>query len=83
MESPRGTRGGQSARRQPSLAEEIEEVEREQRVTRALQAKVEPQHGMTQHGPKGHTPQTPGGAEVSNTPKRTPPKGQNSEPRQN
>ena len=74
MDSPRGTVGGQPTRRQPSLAEEIEEVERERRVTRALQAKVEPQHGMTQKSPKGHTPQTPGDAGVTNTPKRTPKK---------
>ena len=60
---------------QPSLAEEIAEVEREQRVSKALQATVE-QHGITEHGiaresPKGQKPLTSASAGVSVTPKRT------------
>ena len=63
---------------QPSLAEEIEEVEREQRVTKALQAQVE-EHGMIT-SPKGRKPQAQGNNGVSSTPKRTPKKAKTPSP---
>ena len=59
--------------RQPSLAEEIDEVEREQRVTKALQATVEThgmKHGIITSSPKGRKPQTKGSTE--DTPRHTP-----------
>ena len=46
MDSPRGGADRPSAGRQPSLAEEIDEVEREQKVTKALQAQVD-SHSIT------------------------------------
>ena len=75
MDHPRGRAARSSPARQPSLAEEIEEVEREPRVTRALQA-VDHQHGMgTKESPNGQEPQEQTEQGVSNTPRRTPKKG--------
>ena len=56
--------------RQPTLAEEIDELELAGKVTAALQAEVE-SHGMARQGPTGQEPQEqhPG---VTNTPKRSP-----------
>ena len=68
--------------RQPSLAGEIDEVEKQEHVTKALQATVEG-HGM-KHGiitsPKGPKPQTKGSASVVVTPQRTPKKVQTPSP---
>ena len=59
--------------RQATLAEEINEVEKQERVTKALQATVEV-HGM-KHGiiksPKGPKPQTNESASVVETPQHT------------
>ena len=60
--------------RQPTLAEEIDDVEREQRVTKAPEAQVE-QHGITQHKP--HPQESVG---VSVRPKRIPKKGNTPSP---
>ena len=66
--------------RQPSRAEEILEVEREQRVSKALQAQVE-EHGITtKESPKGRKPQAQGNSGVSGTPKRTPKKAETPSP---
>ena len=66
--------------RQPSLAEEILEAEREQRVSKALQAQVE-EHGIiTNDSPKGRKPQAQGNSGVSGTPKRTPKKAKTPSP---
>ena len=56
--------------RQPTLAEEIDELEMAGKVTAALQAEVE-SHGMVRESPTGQEPQEqhPG---VTNTPKRSP-----------
>ena len=66
------------AARQPSLAEEIDEIERAELVTTALQA-VE-SHGMTQHRPEGPEPLEPENKGVSQTPKRTPKVGKTPSP---
>ena len=64
-------RGDLGSPRQPSLADEIAELEEREKVTKALQA-AESEHGMSKHGivysPKGPTPQKKG---VSKTPKKT------------
>ena len=60
-----------SLARQPTLAEEIDEIERAELVTTALQATVEP-HGMTQHRPTGQKPLEQETTGVPHTPKRTP-----------
>ena len=60
------------APRQPSLAEEIAEMEEQAIVTGALQAEVE-RHGMKHSidkSPKGQQPLSPTDAGVSNTPRR-------------
>ena len=60
--------------RQPSLAEELAEVEEQGHVTGALQAKVELhgiQHGIAKSSPQGQEPQTATSTGVSTTPKRT------------
>ena len=65
------------ASRQPTLAEEIDEIERAEVVTTALQA-VE-QHSMTQGtSPKGRKPRNDTG--VPNTPQRAPKKGKTPSP---
>ena len=85
MDRPRGgspvaaSRTGATPTRQPTLAEEIDEIERAQRVTSALQAQVE-QHGITQNSPNGRTPQTRDNVGVSVTPKRNPKKGKTPSP---
>ena len=84
MDRPRGgspvaaSRTGATPTRQPTLAEEIDEIERAQRVTSALQAQVE-QHGITQHGPNGRTPQSRDSVGVF-TPKRNPREGKTPSP---
>ena len=62
-------------RRQPTLTEELDQAEKEARVTKALQA-VD-QHGMVhKHGPKGQTtPHEPQEKGVSDTPIKTPKRG--------
>ena len=65
--------------RQPTLAEEIDELEKSERVTAALQAQVD-QHGITQHSPKGAQPQGRRKTGVTYTPKRTPKMGNTPDP---
>ena len=58
-------------------AEEIDEVEKQEHVTKALQATVEThgmKHGIIRISPKGPKPQTKGNARVVVTPQRTPKK---------
>ena len=69
------------SRRQPTLAEEIGELEKQERVTKALQATVEA-HGMRDgiitSSPKGQKPHTKGSNDE--TPTRTPKKVQTPSP---
>ena len=85
MDRPRrGAAAGPSPGRQPTLAEEIEEVEREQRVTKTLQAQVEPpvgtEQGRAQHGFEGQEPLTREVTGVSLTTKPTPKKAETPSP---
>ena len=64
---------------QKSLAEELSEVEAEEKVTGALQA-VDPHSMKHKHGPKGQEPQEPKYEGVPNTPSSKPKRGNTPSP---